>query len=183
MLKGDKVVLRPVRRSDLENYLKWVNDMEVTQYLTLYLSITEMAEEKYIEEMGTTGLGKDAIFIIEALEGEKKKPIGCVELGDLDNKNHNAVFGIVVGEKEYWSSGYGTEATRLIIKYGFEQLNLHRISSFVYAFNERSRRLHTKVGFKEEGLRREFIFKNGEYHDEVMFGLLKSEWLAKNTKN
>jgi RimJ/RimL family protein N-acetyltransferase len=173
MLKGEKVVLRPVRRSDIDYFLKWFNDPEVTQYLSMYLPMTEMAEEKFIEGLGKTEAGKNAMFVMEAGDN---KPIGTVGLSNIHPKDHHAVFGIAIGEKDYWSNGYGTEAARLIIRYGFEQLNLHRINSFAISFNERSLRLHLRVGFREEGQQREAVFKNGEYHDHVMFVLLRNEW-------
>jgi RimJ/RimL family protein N-acetyltransferase len=176
MLKGKSVLLRPVRRSDLSNFLTWFNDPEVTQYLSFYLPMTEMAEEKWIEERGTTRANSDANFVIEALEGDGSKAIGSIGLSGINPKDHNAMFGIAIGEKDYWSKGYGTEAARLLVNYGFEQLNLHRINSFAYAFNERSIRMHKTVGFKEEGRQREAVFKNGKYHDHVVFGILREEW-------
>jgi RimJ/RimL family protein N-acetyltransferase len=178
MLKGEKVVLRPVRRSDIEYFLKWFNDPEVTQYLGMYLPMTEMAEEKFIEDLGSAPVATRAMFVIETVEDTDKKPIGSTGLSDIHPKNHNAIFGIAIGEKDYWSKGYGTEAASLIVRYGFEQLNLHRINSFAISFNERSLRLHLGVGFKEEGRQRKAIFKNGDYHDHVMFGLLREEWQA-----
>lgn len=175
MLTGKKVFLRPYKRSDLKYFLKWFNDPEVTQYLLMYLPMTEMAEEKYIEELAARSQ-TDVPFVIEAIEGNINKPIGTIGLHGIKSKDHNAIFGIAIGEKEYWSKGYGTEAARLLIDYGFQQLNLHRISSDAFDFNERSIRLHKRVGFKEEGRRRQDVFKNGQYHDEVQFGLLRSEW-------
>jgi RimJ/RimL family protein N-acetyltransferase len=176
MLKGKSVFLRPVKRSDISYFLKWFNDSEVIQYLTLYLPMTEMSEEKYIEELGTTRAKSDALFVIEAIKGDSTKPIGNCGLHGINSKDHNATFGIVIGEKDYWSKSYGTEATRLLINYGFQQLNLHRISSFAVAFNERSIKLHKKVGFWEEGRLRQAFFKNGQYHDLVLFGILREEW-------
>ena len=176
MLIGEKVVLRPVKRTDIEFFLKWFNDPEVTQYLNFYLPMTEMAEAKFIESLGTADAGKAAMFLIEAAGNKCNKPIGSVSLDNIHPKDHHAVFGIAIGEKDYWSNGYGTEAAQLIIRYGFEQLNLHRINSFAISFNERSIRLHLRVGFKEEGRQREGIFRNGAYHDHVVFGLLRKEW-------
>ena len=176
MLKGEKVLLRPVRRADIQYFLKWFNDPEVIQYLGMYLPMTEMAEEKYIEELGTTRAGTDANFVIEAIDGGEGKPIGSTGLHQINTKDHFATFGIAIGEKDYWSRGYGTEAARLLIRYGFEQLNLHRISSAAWAFNDRSIRLHLRVGFKEEGRLRESVFKNGQYYDRVEFGILRQEW-------
>ena len=177
MLQGEKVVLRPVKRTDIDYFLKWFNDPEVIQYLSMYLPMTEMAEEKWIEELAASGTaGTDVHFVVEAIDGDGSAAIGSIGLNRISIKDHTALFGIAIGEKDYWSRGYGTEATRLILDYGFRQLNLHRIWSGAIAFNERSIRLHKTVGFQEEGRLRESIFKNGEFHDMVMFGLLREEW-------
>ena len=181
MLQGEKVTLRPVKRSDISHILKWFNDPEVIRYLAMYLPMTEIAEEKFIDELGTARARTDAFFVIEAITGESTKPIGSTGLHGINNKDHNATFGIAIGEKDYWSRGYGTEAARLLINYGFEQLNLHRISSAAYAFNERSIRMHLKIGFREEGRQRDFTFKNGKYCDHVIFGMLREEWSSSGT--
>ena len=175
MLKGEKVVLRPVKRSDINHFLRWFNDPEVIQYLLLYLPLTEIAEEKWIEDLSVRiGAGTAAVFVIEVLDDNKS--IGTIGFHGINPKDHNAEFGIAIGEKSHWGKGYGTEATRLILDYGFRQLNLHRIGSSAFSFNERSIKLHKAVGFHEEGCQREAIFKNGEFHDMVMFGLLRDEW-------
>lgn len=176
MLKGNRVLLRPVRRSDLSDLVRWFNDPEVTQYLGAYLPMTEMAEEKWIEELATTRASSHVVLMIEVIEGGTNKAIGDIGLANIHPKDHSATFGIAIGEKDYWSKGYGTEAARLIVNYGFEQLNLHRINSGVISFNERSIRLHMKVGFKKEGRQREAIFKNGRFHDHVVFGILREGW-------
>ena len=177
MLRGKKVLLRAVKRSDISHFLKWFNAPEVIQYLDMYLPMTEMAEEKWIEDMATRGrAGTDVHFTIESTDGETSRPIGTVGLHRISPKDHSALFGIAIGEKECWNKGYGTEATRLILDYGFLQLNLHRIWSGAFAFNERSVKLHMRVGFVEEGRQREANFKNGEFHDMVMFGILRDEW-------
>ncbi len=176
MLRGKNVLLRPVRRTDLANFLKWFNDPEVTQYLSMYLPMTEMGEEKYIEDLGSTRARTDAPLVIEAIVGSETKPIGTVGLHNINNKDRNASFGIAIGEKEYWSKGLGTEAARLIVAYGFGELNLHRINSSALGFNERSIRMHLAVGFVQEGRQRDAIFKKGSYTDMVVFGLLESEW-------
>ncbi len=173
MLKGELVVLRPAQRSDGKYYLKWCNDPEIIQFDTEYLPLTEMAQEKWWDNVPE---GKYAHFMMDAVDGQVLTPIGDVGLHNINAKDQNASFGIMIGEKEYWSRGYGTDATKLIIRYGFEQLNLYRIYSWVWSFNIRSIRLHHKLGFTEEGRRREIVYKNGAYYDEVMFGLLREEW-------
>lgn len=176
MLRGKSVLLRPVTRSDISHFLKWCNDPEVIQYLGLYMPMIEMSLEKFIEELATTRAKSEVLLVIEATEGDSTRPIGNCGLHGIDSKDRNATFGIVIGEKDYWSKGYGMEAARLLINYGFQQLNLHRISSYAFDFNERSIKLHKNLGFREEGRLRQATFKNGQYHDHVQFGLLREEW-------
>jgi len=176
MLRGKSVLLRPFKRSDISYFLKWFNDPEIVQYLDMYLPMTEMSEEKFIEELGTTRASSDVLLVIEAIERDSTKPIGNCGLHQINAKDRNAIFGIIIGEKDYWSKGYGLEAARLLINYGFQQLNLHSISSAAIAYNERSIALHRKVGFQEEGRLRQVMFKNGQYHDRLEFGLLREEW-------
>lgn len=179
MLKGKKVLLRPIKRSDISFFLKWFNDPEIIQYLTRYLPMTEMAEEKWIEELATKPQS-EVVFIIEVIEDGSNKPIGNCGLHRIHPKDHTAEIGIVIGEKDYWGKGYGTEATQLLIEYGFKQLNLHRVSSWVIEFNKRSIKLCEKLGFQKEGVLRKAIFKNGQFWDKILFGLLKEEWQKRN---
>lgn len=175
MLEGKRVLLRPVKRSDINYFLKWFNDPEVTQYLMIFLPMTEMAEEKWIEDLANNP-GNKINLVIEALDQGENKPIGNIGFVNIIQKDRVAELGIAIGEKDYWSKGYGTEAAQLLIRYGFEQVNLHRINSSVFAFNERSLKLHRKLGFQEEGRQRKTHFRNGQYWDRVMFGLLREEW-------
>jgi len=177
MLKGKKVVLRPLKKSDIGFFLKWYNDPEVIQYLTMYLPMTELSEEKWINESMER---QRAIFVIEAiLKNGHLKPIGSCGIHSVREKDRVGTFGIAIGEKKFWSDGYGTDAARTIIDYGFRFLNLHKIESGAMAFNERSVRMHLRVGFKKEGRRRQSWHRDGRYVDEFLFGLLRREWEKK----
>lgn len=180
MLKGKKVVLRPIRKSDLELFLKWFNDTEVIKNLVLYLPMTEAAEEKWIQEAMEK---QRPIFMIEAiLPNGRRKPIGNCGFHQIREKDRVASFGIAIGEKKFWNRGYGTEATRLVIDYGFTWLNLHKIESAAIDFNDRSIKMHLKVGFKKEGRRVESWYRDGKYADSIKFGLLK-RWWEKEKRN
>ncbi len=181
MIRGEKVGLREVRRSDVEHFLKWFNDPEVVQYLGQYLPMTEMYEDKWLEGLPDRR-ERDVHFVITALNGDTEIPIGSIGLRGISNKDHTATFGIAVGDKNYWNKGYGTEAARLMVGYGFEELNLNRISSSVFEFNERSRRMHLRVGFTEEGRQRDRIYRKGRYWDMILFGFLKEEWEIKKNR-
>lgn len=174
-LRGNKVNLRAVEKKDIPLFLRWYNDQEVIQYLQFYLPLTETAEEKWVEMISNSE--KEIVFVIEAVVSENETmPIGTCGLHEISWKDRCATIGIAIGEKEFWNNGYGTEAIKLLISYAFEQLNLRRVSSCVYDFNEKSLGIHRKFGIKEEGRRREAIFKNNRYADVIEFGLLKKEW-------
>lgn len=179
MLKGEKVLLRPVRKTDLENFLKWFNDPEVAQYLAIYLPMTDIGEEKWIEGLSTLQAGKEIVFVIEACGDDSFVPIGNCGLHRINWKDRDAEAGMAIGEKDYWGKGYGTEALELLLEYGFDQLNLHRVSTGAYEFNERSIRTQQKAGFQIEGRIRLSVFKNGRYWDKVLLGILREEWLKK----
>lgn len=88
------------------------------------------------------------------------------------------MFGIVIGEKDCWGKGYGTEVTRLMVWHGFQNLNLNRIWLNVYDFNPRGIRAYEKAGFKKEGALRQAMYAEGKYHDTFVMGILREEWEA-----
>jgi len=88
-------------------------------------------------------------------------------------------LGIVIGERDYWNRGYGTDAMRLLVGYGFYELNLHRISLSLHSYNERARRVYEKIGFIYEGTRRGDMHRDGRRTDGIYMGILRREWLAR----
>ena len=97
--------------------------------------------------------------------------------------NLDVYVGIFIGNKDCWSEGYGTEALRLMIRYGFDQLNLHKISLRVFCFNTRAIRAYEKVGFRREAIFRDHGYRNGEYCDDYAMSILEDEWREKNGKS
>jgi RimJ/RimL family protein N-acetyltransferase len=104
--------------------------------------------------------------------------IGMVVLGGVQWTNQTAFLGINIGDTAYWGKGYGTDAMRLIVNYGFRELNLHRITSSTISYNIGSIRVHEKVGFQREGVQRQSIQREGQRFDVIHFGLLRDEWAA-----
>jgi len=176
MLKGKRVLLRPVKRSDAMLFFKWFNDTEVTKYLNLHLPLSEVEVEKWIEETIIARKQMDIFFVIEISEGRKTKAIGTCGIHKINAKDRNAEIDIIIGEKKQWGKGYGREATGVLIKYCFQEINLRRIATGAYSFNKRSIRALLSVGFRKEGRQLQIVFKNGKYHDNILFGLLKKEW-------
>ncbi len=174
-LKGKKVILRPPRKeTDLEMAVCWVNDQEVTQYLSMFLPQSFGQEEKWFNELNSRK--SDIVLAIEDLKG---KFIGIIGLHGINWKDRLATHGIFIGDKNYWSNGYGTDAGMILFEYAFNSLNLRKIRSMALGFNERSVKYHLGCGFKIVGRWRKDIFKKGKYWDLVLMDLFKKEWEAK----
>ena len=90
-------------------------------------------------------------------------------------EDRNADFGIAI-ERGHWDQGYGTDATRTILRFAFTEMNLHRVSLGVLDYNARARRCYEKCGFREEGRVREHHFHDGRWHDQIMMGILQHEF-------
>ncbi len=178
-LRGSKVYLRPLERTDLnETYLGWLNDHEVTANLEVgaFPSTTQDLEAFY---QGVTGSRSEVIFAIA--DRKSHRHIGNVKLGPINWVHRRAMFGIMIGEKQFWGRGIGQEVTRLVVEYGFQRLNLNRIDLGVLAAHEAAIRCYEAVGFKAEGTFREEMFCDGTYRDRLWMGLLRSEYKPTHT--
>jgi UDP-4-amino-4,6-dideoxy-N-acetyl-beta-L-altrosamine N-acetyltransferase len=171
MLKGERVTLRAIEREDIPRFLRWLNDPEVTRYLTIFMPLSREEEERWFEQQ----LG-DRNRKVLAIETESGEHIGNISLEDIDWKNRRATLGIVIGEKERWGQGYGTDAIRTLLRFAFEELNLNRVQLDVFDFNERARRCYRRCGFREEGILRQAHYTEGRYHDVVRMAILRSDW-------
>jgi len=174
MLIGDRVRLRAIEREDIPTFVRWFNDPEVRQYLLMYEPMSKAKEERWFEAY--LDRKDDFMFAIEALIGEEWTHIGNLGLHRVDWKNGTCTFGIALGEKAHWGKGYGTEATRLVLRFAFGELNLHRVELEVYDFNRRAIRSYEKAGFRHEGIRRQALYRNGRYHDVHLMGILHEEF-------
>ncbi|MBI3740504.1 MAG: GNAT family N-acetyltransferase [Chloroflexi bacterium] len=174
MWYGEKIILSAIQRDYLPQYVEWLNDWEVAQNLMPGAPFPQNIEDE-TEWFEKHRKGADK-FIFAILTRADKKLIGNSGLQNVDWKNRSAVFGIFIGDKNYWSKGYGTDATRTLVRFAFEQLGLNRIELWVYAFNTRAMRAYEKAGFKREGVRRQGLFRNGQFHDEILMSILRAEW-------
>ena len=178
-MAGSQVYLRPLERTDLnERYLGWLNDPEVTRYMESGTFPTTAQDlDKFYQEV--TGSRNQVILAI--VDTKSDQHIGNVKLGPILWIHRHATFGILIGDKRFWGKGIGLEATRLMVEYGFNQLNLQRIDLGVFAEHEAAVRCYEKVGFKPEGRMREALFQGGEYKDRLWMGLLRSEYAPGKT--
>lgn len=171
-LIGPTVYLRPLERSDAALAQGWLLDPEVRGYLRQYRPLTLQREEEYIARLAESEHDIGLVVMLRAGD----RPIGLAGLHQIDLKNRHAQFGILIGVKELWGKGHGTEATRLLVQLAFDTLNLNRVWLHVYEDNARGIRAYEKVGFKKEGVLRQDHFRDGRYINTVVMGLLRDEY-------
>jgi diamine N-acetyltransferase len=169
-----KVYLRALELTDVEALVSWRNNPEITSSLggnTFFVSMireTEWIKNTLLNDSKEIRL---AICLLE-----NKEHIGNVNLTSINWINRSAEFSIMIGNKNQWGKGLGKEATILILKYGFEELNLNRIYLTVRNDNEKAIRLYREIGFTQEGILRNSIYKNNKYVDVVIMSILRNEF-------
>lgn len=173
MLKGDRVILRPLEREDLPRMNELDNDLEfgllggIEPPVPRSMARLEKQFDEWMSDKNPSGV----YFAIEA-DGEY---IGGCSLHNIDRTSRTAELGIGIGERKYWGKGYGREIVCLLLDYGFRILNLHKIALRVKSTNERAIRSYRSAGFVEEGRLRRHLWSAGEYVDVVLMGVLRDE--------
>lgn len=174
MLRGEKVILRPIEREDLKRLHELSANVELEMlaggaWSPWSLAAMEKDFEKHLEEEDKSE------FVIEA-DG---KVIGTTELHRWKNRRAGtAGVGIGIYDPEYLGKGYGRDALKVLLDWAFRIQNYRRIWLDTLAKNERAVRCYLAVGFKQEGLLRQHEYHDGEYADVVTMGMLREEWEA-----
>jgi diamine N-acetyltransferase len=182
-LYSKRLRLRAAEREDISQFLKWINDPEVTENLMMYFPVSSTEEIAWYEGM-LKHPQAEHIMVVEIkvpsgkeTQGDEWFAIGNVEFHDIDWRNRQAEIGIMIGEKDHWDQGYGTEIMQLMLMHGFNTLNLNRIWLRVYEKNLRGRKAYEKAGFITEGRLRQAHFQHGRYYDIIIMSVLRDEWL------
>lgn len=170
--EGDRIYFRPIELPDEPLIRRWINDPRVWHTLSHRTPANECREREWIESHGKRD--NEVVCGIVARDGDRL--VGSCGLHQINEIDRSAVFGLMIGEVEEQNKGYGSEATSLMLKLGFEEFNLHRIELCVYDFNPRAIRCYEKAGYIREGVRRQAIFKAGQYRDVLTYAVLRHEW-------
>lgn len=176
VLVGERVRLRPLQERDLDPLEQWWTDPEwqVFQQQTVRPQPAGPAADLF-RRWSTNDSASAVGFSIETLAAGEL--VGHVTLWGAGLPSRSATLGIIVGPVHV-GLGYGTDAVRVITRYGFRVMGLHRIGLAVAAFNARGRRSYEKAGFEIEGVRREAVFLDGAFTDEVLMSVLQQDWEA-----
>ena len=173
-LTGERIFLREFRREDINGMISWATDIDTIKYLGS--GFTTPKTEEMVEKMLDAYLSGDAAGInLVIAERETERYLGQCSLTKVDTVNRCATLSVVMCPR-FASRGYGTEALRLLIDYGFRLHNIRRIELSVMASNAAAIRCYEKCGFRKEGVARQAFFSEGAYVDKIYMGLLRSEW-------
>ncbi|MFW6071566.1 MAG: GNAT family N-acetyltransferase [Candidatus Bipolaricaulota bacterium] len=176
IIEGERIGFTELREEYVELYRDWINDLEVSQFISHFGRVlTKEAENDWYKSQAESD---EPTFTIHHLPEDK--PIGNCGLHNINRGNDHGEMGILLGEKEYWNRGLGTEAVRLITDFGFAAVGLHGISLSVKSFNNRARRVYEKVGYQIAGRVRDFYKIDGSYYDEIIMDILREEFYKKN---
>lgn len=181
-LVGERIYLSPksCEEEDIIKFTEWMNDFEITDYIdNSSMSFSYESEKEWI----IASAKKSSPGNFNIIDLETNELIGSVGLDKIKDVSRSAVLGIFIGSDKYRSNGYGTEAIKLLLEYGFKYLNLHSIKLTVLDVNVRAYKCYIKCGFKETGRDREAMYLNGKYHDVINMDILESEFTGDYIKN
>lgn len=173
-LTGDRLRLRPLEEGELATIESWWNDPGILPFQTDGAPARPAGQwiEQFRAWFSNTDPGAVGFAVVRRGDGEL---IGTVSLHSITARGQAATFGIMLGPQAQ-GMGYGVEATRLMVDYGFRMLPLHRIGLEVWSYNDRARLVYERAGFQVEGRRREAIFLAGAWHDDILMSILRTEW-------
>ncbi|MHA2405404.1 MAG: GNAT family N-acetyltransferase [Candidatus Hermodarchaeia archaeon] len=175
MITGENIILRGLELTDTDEILQHFNDVELRRFLGLLTPIAKEEEEQWIRNTWENRQkGTEYVFGIEL----KDNPllIGTCSLFSIHRINRSAELGIAIWNKQYWGKGYGTEAIRLLLGYGFNFLNLHSVFLIVNEDNPRAIKAYEKVGFKSTARHRDSLFQDGKFKDTLLMDILEDEF-------
>ncbi|MGW2521144.1 GNAT family N-acetyltransferase [Streptomyces sp. NPDC001617] len=174
VLTGEKTVLRPFGEADADAIWEIIQDPEVIRFT--FEPSTELTLERLRSWYGSRATQPDRLDLAVTAP-DTGELLGEVVLHEWDAAARSCTFRTLIGPRGR-GRGVGTEATRLVVGYAFEQLGLHRVQLEAYGHNHRALRVYEKVGFVVEGVRREVRVRDGEWVDEVLMAVLDHEWAA-----
>ncbi len=172
MIEGRLVKLRARDAADAERAHGWITDWEVARFLVSRYPLS-LAHERSWLEVSPMPSFHQVPLAIDTREGVH---IGNIDLRAIQPENRTAEIGIMIGDKSYWSRGYGSDAVRTLAGFAFHQMNLERVYLTTYEFNERGQRAFLKAGFTIEGRLRRHVYVDGRAWDAIMMGMLRSEF-------
>ena len=174
MLKGKYVGLRAIEESDLSQLLLWRNQPNYRRYFREYRELSQTNQKNWFDSKVLNDKSTEMFSIVDVNTGEL---LGACGLCYIDWINRNADFSIYIGKDDlYIDEKYAIEAAQIMMKYGFEELNIHKLWSEIYSFDEAKKVMFDRLGFKLEGVHKEKHWTEGKWCDSLFYGYLQMKY-------
>lgn len=174
MLKGKYVGLRAIEESDLSQLLLWRNQPNYRRFFREYRELSQNNQKNWFDSKVLNDKSTEMFSIVDVNTGEL---LGACGLCYIDWINRNADFSIYIGKDDlYIDEKYAIEAAQIMMKYGFEELNLHKLWSEIYSFDEAKKVMFDRLGFKLEGVHKEKHWTEGKWCDSLFYGYLQMKY-------
>lgn len=167
-IKGSQIYLRPITIEDTDYVVRWRNDKKIVENFIYRKNISKEEHISWLRNKVETG--QVIQFIICDLQTDK--PLGSIYLQNFQETSRQAEEGIFLGEEEAYGRGIGTEAAKLVLEYAFTTLKLHKLTARVLSYNQGSRKMHEKAGYKLESYLKDELFLAGKYEDLIFYGAI-----------
>lgn len=176
LLRSPRLRLVALTEDDLATIVAWYQDTEFMRLLDALPATPKAfaALRDWLKEANASP--NDYLFGVR-LPGNNAL-VGYVELDGILWPHRVCGLCVAIGERQYWGQGCGTEAAGLALDFAFQELNLHRVQATVFRYNLRSIAMCERLGFRREGVYREFLQRDGARHDMLLYGLLRHEHRA-----
>jgi RimJ/RimL family protein N-acetyltransferase len=176
---SERVRLRKLRVSDANDIYENIRDKEVVRWLLSVPHPYSFNDAVRFIRRSQYRVKKNTAHAFGIVLKETNRVIGVVEIFNIDWDNRSADIGYWLGKK-YWNRGLMTEAVKLALRFAFKELKLHRLSTTTFEENLASRRVLEKAGFRLEGKKRQSRLKFGEWQNELLYGILESEYQTRS---
>jgi RimJ/RimL family protein N-acetyltransferase len=171
-IKGKSIILRAIEEKDLELLHKWANDPETQDILGVFHFPSSMDFHKFWFQT----LKNDDLNQRLAIEAPELGLIGISSIINIDWRNNHAWHGVMLGDIDIRGLGYGVDSVMSTMRYAFEELHLERLDGSIIEYNKVSFSFYSKLGWKDEGRRRNYYFRKGRYWDQIIVGITKQDY-------
>lgn len=174
--EGERVYLRLPEPKDVDLFTRSLHHPLIRRLTGQTRVFSRDRVEQWLKQVVDA---EDRIFCL-IVDQSNDEVVGDVEINQIHFTHRNGNIRIALHEERHFGKGFGTEAMRLMIEYGFGVLNLHRLSLDVYAYNERAINTYKKLGFQQEGVQKEALYYDHQYHDVILMALLRKDYYARS---
>jgi RimJ/RimL family protein N-acetyltransferase len=179
LLEGERIYFRLIEREDLPQRVKWINDPAIQHTLNYDYPTSLARTQKWFDTVLMDSSRRD--FSVLTLADDTY--IGFCGLINIEELVKKAEMYAVIGDREYWGAGYGTEIYRVLMNYGFNEIGLNKIYGYQLVHNEAAHRVVEKLGWKRDGLLRQDIYSHGRIRDRYIVSILRRDWKDASRRN